>query len=186
MSFLPTQDQDKENDCGRIHILRFKKSEDLRLNLMVIKEDVGIDNKGIPMNSIEEAEEYVLEQDFNFRDIYDPKKHSKTDLGCLIIRAGSHIAIRTRRGAGNRVIYNPSNEKLLQKAMSITENMNLKFISDERCSDDKVIVLYIGPGAIDSGYIFTELKTQNYLYEMQEDEEFHLSAKDYGEIVWLK
>lgn len=186
MSFLPTQDQDKENDCGRIHVLRVIRDIDSRINIKIVKEDIGIDNNGIPMNSIEEAEKYVLSQEFDSRDTYDPKKHSKKELACFIIRAGSHIATKTYRGPGNYAIYNPLNEELLQETMSLAKNMNLKFISDKQCPNDRIVVLYIGPGALDSGYIFTELKKQNYLYEMQESDECHRTAKGYGEIVWLK
>lgn len=110
-----------------------------------------------PFNSIEEAEEYVLDPDNLFMFISMPPVKANNDDEKFILharRASANISSRTNRGFGNTVVYHPSNERHADLLRRDPEFAGVEFFENERTTDEGILILYRGENEIDQPLIY--------------------------------
>jgi hypothetical protein len=177
-----------------------------QLNSSILNDIVGPDGKNCtPVKSLGHAEYHFLHnvcKNAPSRDIYDPTViedikltegrylHGGKRLGPMIVRMGNKIAQKTRRGAGNVLVYHPSNEDLIKGGTlgSFSRPVNMRMHPTKNCPKDKLVCLYKGFSEVDSGFIFAGGKDggEHYLWEMPEHEKSLNVGLDYVQVLPLQ
>ena len=84
------------------------------------------------------------------------------------------IAKNCRRGAGNTVMYHPKLASIVENSRNLSNFFysTYKFIENEHCPEDYIVVLYQGSEQTDQPFVYTD-----------EDDELHLFSNNLGKDV---
>jgi len=200
MTFLSVQYPAETDGSAKIYalatIMNKDSATDEKPRLSISIRKIGLEEKTVTkLASIDEAEKIVLNYDFESRDTFDPSNNlqdypllSRTAQYLLVLlnRAANRIAVCTRRGFGNVVVYNPDNAKWIDLIKQEATNLNFRFVEHADCPKDRFVILYVNANQpFDSGFIFANVGNENFLYSLDFGSEAPV-AKDYGQIVWIK
>ncbi len=171
-----------------------KEDTGKRLNIGIKIEVIGPDHSPqFEVESLGHAEYKFLHDTHPSRDVYDHLVHSpdiKYEYGFrlinMIIRGSNRIAMVTRRGAGNQVIYHPSNRLLISEATSPIKSYPITYWETKNCPQDKIVCMFKGQSEIDSGYIYVDTRQRKYLWEMQDDKTYLGNGHDFVQEIPLR
>ena len=112
----------------------------------------------MPFNSIEEAEEHVLEPFEVFDFISKPPLHDVPEEEKIfkhIHRAMANVASMSKRGFANTMVYHPSNQAFVDQVDEKLEE-DLDYIAHDKMVENCVLVIYRGEEDIDQPLIYVE------------------------------
>lgn len=162
----------KDNEIAIVH---YEYEDGKPTRLIGTHTKIG-DPHWTKLESIDEAEKIILNLNYSVGGAYTITE-TETDIyavAVLINKAANDIAKNCRRGAGNTVMYHPKLASIVENSRNLSNFFysTYKFIENEHCPEDYIVVLYQGSEQTDQPFVYTD-----------EDDELHLFSNNLGKDV---